>query len=156
MSRTMIIEADRGFRRILSEILEAEFFGMEVSQASTGAEALRCLDHVSPDLVFVILPLSAENGSALINILRRRQPRAFVIVLTDFDFPEYGTVVRRYGADFTLSTRISSLKDILSLVESILLLVEAEYPADQLSVAAGGRRSGHGHLLGSFPRQVHH
>ena len=51
--KTVIVEDNPAFRGTLNEILCARFPGMRIAEAGGGDEALRIVDELVPDLVFM-------------------------------------------------------------------------------------------------------
>ncbi len=66
----LIVDDDADFRDVLGEVLRDE--GCKVIEAGGGYEALRVLDTVTPDVVFIDLVMSQMNGWSLFAVLEDR------------------------------------------------------------------------------------
>ncbi len=77
MQTVLVVEDERDIRELLGRYLERA--GLAVLMASTGAEALTCLENDHPDLVLLDLGLPDVDGSEVLVVARPDVP---VIVLT--------------------------------------------------------------------------
>ena len=117
--RTLIVEDNASFRRILKDILLRRFPGMPVEEAAEGTEALQKVAVLPPDLVFMDIRLPGENGLELTRRIKKDYPGITVIVLTSYDLPEYREAAHKYGADHFLTKGTSTEDEIVTLVNSI-------------------------------------
>ena len=117
--RTLIVEDNASFRRILKEILLRRFPGMAVEDAGEGNEAIQKVKTFTPDLVFMDIRLPGENGLELTGRIKKDYPGITVIVLTSYDLPEYREAAQKYGANYFLTKGLSTEEEIVTLVESI-------------------------------------
>jgi len=118
--KTLIVEDNVSFRQTLLEILAARFPFMSIEEAGDGDEALKKIDLLRPDLIFMDIKLPGENGLQLTQKIKTKYPEVVVIVLTSYDFPEYREAAYRYGANHFMVKGLSTNEEILALVESIL------------------------------------
>jgi len=79
----------------------------------------------STDLIFVDIKPPSENGLELTKRIRNLDSGLVIIVLTGYDLPEYRKAASANGANYFFFKDVSSVQEILSLVESILLGLEA-------------------------------
>lgn len=120
MFRTLIVEDNVVFRESFREILRIRFSHMVVDEAADGEEALQKVDTLQPDLIFMDIELPGENGLELTKKIKTHYPAIVIIILTNYDLPEYREAADQYGANHFISKSSSSRDDILTLVKSIL------------------------------------
>lgn len=78
----LIVEDDDVQRRQMSRLLKAE--GYEVSQASTGDEAIQKLGEKKFDLVLTDRRMPGVDGVSLLNHIRTNHPRIPVAIVTAY------------------------------------------------------------------------
>jgi CheY-like chemotaxis protein len=117
--RTLIVEDNTSFRRILKDILLRRFPGLPVEEAGEGVEALHKVTALPPDLIFMDIRLPGENGLELTRRIKKDFPKITVVILTSYDLPEYREAAQRYGADYFLTKGSSTEDEIVTLVTSI-------------------------------------
>lgn len=66
------------------------------------------------------IKLPGESGLELTKKIKSSYPEIIIIILTNYDLPEYRDVAMRNGADYFLSKGSSNTQDIVSLVESVV------------------------------------
>jgi CheY-like chemotaxis protein len=116
--RVLIVEDSTLFRQLFKEILHDRFPSVEIYEAIDGEGALRQVESLRPDLIFMDIRLPGENGLQLTQKIKARYPRIIVIILTGYDLPEYREASSRY-ADYFFSKDSSTTENIFALVESI-------------------------------------
>jgi DNA-binding NarL/FixJ family response regulator len=86
---------------------------MDFFEAADGEETL--LETSSPDMIFVDLKLPGENGLEITKRIKAQHPEVTVILMTNYDLPEYREAAFQCRADHFLT------KDyFLKMIESIL------------------------------------
>jgi DNA-binding NarL/FixJ family response regulator len=120
MLKTLIVEDSAIFRVLLKETLQSRFPSMEISEATSGHEALQKVEALSPDLIFMDIKLPEESGLELTTKIKTEHPNITVIMLTSYDTPEYREAASQARADFFLAKGSSTKTGILELVESIV------------------------------------
>ena len=93
---------------------------MDVQEAENGHEADDRIRIHAPDLIFMDISLHGENGLVLMKKIKAVHPGIVVVVLTNYDQPEYRDMAVRYRADYFLSKSDASRENILALVETLL------------------------------------
>jgi len=121
MFRTLLVEDNVSFRKILKDDLESEFPLMEISEAGDGTEAMEKIGPSPPNLIFMDIRLPGQNGLELTRMIKADHPDIIVIVLTSYDLPEYREAAVRYKADHFFSKSSIAAEEIAKLVKSILL-----------------------------------
>jgi DNA-binding NarL/FixJ family response regulator len=120
MFRTLIVEDNNFFRKLLKETLLSRFQSMDISEAGNAEEALQKIRAHPPHLIFMDIKLPGESGLELTKRIKADYPEITVIILTSYDLPEYREAAIRYQANHFLSKGSTTKENILKLVESIL------------------------------------
>lgn len=121
MFRTMLVEDNPLFREMVKAILQSQFPLIDIIEAADGEEAMRAMDSLPIDLIFMDVRLPGENGLALTRKLKNDHPGTTIVILTSYDLPEYREAAVRYKADHFLSKASIGNLEILTLVETILV-----------------------------------
>ena len=120
MFKTLLVEDSAFYRQLLNEALHSRFPSMDIFEAKNGEEALKKVDALSPDLVFMDIKMPGESGLEITKKIKNRYPKTILIILAAYDMPEYREAAYQNHADYFLSKGSTSREDILTLVESIL------------------------------------
>lgn len=116
--KVLVVEDSTLFRQLFKEILHDRFPSVEIHEAGNGEEALRKIETLHPNLVFMDIRLPGENGLELTQKIKTQYPDIVVIILTGYDLPEYRQVSSQY-ADYFFSKDSSTAESIFKAVESI-------------------------------------
>ena len=103
MKRILIVEDNAFFLRFLKETLFARFPPINILEAANGEEALKKIKTLAPDAILMDLRLPGENGLELTRKIKAQHPRITVVILTNYDLPEYREAAYQSGADHFLS-----------------------------------------------------
>jgi DNA-binding NarL/FixJ family response regulator len=115
MKRILIVEDNAFFLQFLKEILHFRFPSIDILEATNGEEAMRKIKTLSPEFVFMDLRLPGESGLDLTQKIKAQYPDIIVVILTNYDLPEYREAAYRCRADHFI------LKDsFLNMINSIL------------------------------------
>jgi YesN/AraC family two-component response regulator len=93
---------------------------MEIAEAGNGLEALERVDSFSPNLIFMDIRLPGQNGLELTKKIKELYPDIIIIILTNYDLPEYREAAARFNADHFLSKDSMTHQDVNVLVKAIL------------------------------------
>lgn len=126
--KTLIVEDNAAFRRTLNEILCERFPEMCIAEAGSGNEALKIVDEVVPDLIFMDIRMPGESGLELTKKIKGDYPNTVIVILTSYDLPEYREAAQQCGASHFLCKGVSSGKEIVQLVGSIISDRHVEVP----------------------------
>jgi len=94
---------------------------MGIIEAGDGVEAFQKIDSNLPDLVFMDIHLRGENGLELTRKIKADYPNIIIIILTNYDLPEYREAATRNKADYFFAKDEMVTDGIFKLVKSILL-----------------------------------
>ncbi len=116
----MLVEDNLLFRESLRDSLRLQFPSMEIAEAGNGLEALERIDSFSPHLIFMDIRLPGQNGLELTKKIKERYPDIIIIILTNYDIPEYREAAARFNADHFLSKDSMTHQDVNVLVKAVL------------------------------------
>jgi CheY-like chemotaxis protein len=114
MKRMLIVEDNAFFLQFLKETLHARFPSTDLLEAANGEEALQKIKTLPSDAIFMDLRLPGANGLELTRKIKAQYPNIVVVILTNYDLPEYREAAYQSGADHFLS-KDSFLKMIHSV-----------------------------------------
>jgi DNA-binding NarL/FixJ family response regulator len=114
----MIVDDHPLFRRGIRWSLEAERDLRVVGEAGDGHEAIRNADTLIPDVMLVDINLPGMNGLEVARILKRRHPRASIIVLTMHEDDEQLFSAIRAGAAAYCTKDIDS-SDLIDIIRRV-------------------------------------
>jgi len=128
MFTTLIVEDNAPFRYFLTKLLHERFPAMVIAEAEGGEEVRRKLHTLVPDLIFMDIELSGENGLDLTKQIKMGYHKTIVIILTSYDLPEYRKAAAQYGVDYFFSKGSVSFEEIVKVVKHII--VDQRHEAD--------------------------
>ncbi len=114
LKRILIVEDNAFFQKFLKETLHARLPSIDILEAGNGEEALEKIRTFSPDAIFMDLRLPGANGLDVTRRIKAQHPEIIVVILTNYDLPEYRQAATESGADHFLS-KDSFLKMINSI-----------------------------------------
>jgi DNA-binding NarL/FixJ family response regulator len=117
--RILIVEDNAVFRNTFKEVLCKKFPFMVVEEAMNGAEAMEKVETFLPELVFMDIRLPGETGLELTKKIKASHPQILIIILTDYDLPEYRKAALDNGADDFVVKGSLNPAAIEALVKSI-------------------------------------
>jgi DNA-binding NarL/FixJ family response regulator len=115
MERILIVDDNAFFLQFLKETLHSRFPSIDILEAANGEEALQKIKTLPPDAIFMDLRLPGENGLELTKKIKAQYPDIIVVILSNYDLPEYREAAYQCGADHFLSkdSFLRMLKPIL-------------------------------------------
>ncbi len=125
MGKILIVEDNDTFRHSLKSLLHSRFSAMDFEEARDGTEALRKTTDFLPNLILMDIKLRGESGLKLTKQIKDKFPEIIIILLSNYDLPEYRIAAYESGADYFLGKGSSTAEEILRLVDSILYPVIA-------------------------------
>ena len=115
MRRILIVEDNAFFLQFLKETMQLRFPSIDILEAANGEEAMEKIKTLSPEAIFMDLRLPGENGLELTKKIKAQYPDIVVVILTNYDLPEYRKAAYQSRAEHFLS------KDsFLTMINSIL------------------------------------
>lgn len=120
MCKILIVEDNAVFRQSLRETLVDKFPFLIIEEATGGKETLQKIDILPPDLIFMDIKLQGENGLKLTKKIKNTYPKIIIIILTNYNLPEYRDAAHQCGATYFITKSSSTRNQIVKLVESIL------------------------------------
>ena len=127
MCKTLIVEDDTTFRHLLENILWNQFPTLIIEKAANGKQALQKVEHFLPDLIFMDIKLPDESGLELTKKIKTSHPKIIVIIISNYDVPEYRDAALRYGAAYFISKSSWTSQQIVELVGSILSVMNQSF-----------------------------
>ncbi len=115
LKRILIVEDNAFFLQFFRETLLSRFPSLEVSDAANGEEAMQKIKLLQPEVVFMDIRLPGESGLELTKKIKAQYPNVIVVIVTNYDLPEYRKAAYESRADHFIS------KDsFLDIINSIL------------------------------------
>ncbi len=118
--KTLIVEDNDLFRGTLRESLQKLFPLMAVHEAEDGSEALQEVEAFHPELVVMDIQLPGENGLQLTQKIKMSYPGIKVMILTNYDTPEYREAAGRCGANCFVAKSSLNDAELERMVKSLL------------------------------------
>ena len=116
--RILIVDDNGFFRKALMERLQMSFPAVAINEVADGGEALREIDAFLPDLIFMDIKLSGENGLELTKKIKAAHPNIIVIITTSYDLVEYRDAASQFGVNRFLSKDSFNWREVEELVKS--------------------------------------
>ncbi len=115
--KMLIVEDNPLFRQVFKEKLQTRFPSAIIEEAEDGNEVLRKVDIFFPEVVFMDIRLPGEGGLQLTRRIKRDYPDIQVVILTDYDLPEYREAAFQYGAAWFMTKTSVDLEEIVAFVK---------------------------------------
>lgn len=120
MIRTLIISSDFTFLATFARLLKTRFPFIIIEAAKDREEAIRKIRSFKPGLIFIDISLTGKCGFDLTSRIKGLFLGVIIIILMDYDIPEYYEAARKSGADYFFAKQSVNVIEILDLMESIL------------------------------------
>jgi DNA-binding NarL/FixJ family response regulator len=116
MKRVYIVDDSINLRKRLYELLSEVDNVQVIGQAGNADEALNDIRVLKPDTVLLDIRLPGKSGIQLLGEIKALQPELTVIIMTNYDYPQYHQQSIRAGADhFFNKTR--EFEDIIEVLK---------------------------------------
>jgi len=99
----LIVDDNLLFRKLLRQRLECRFPFLIISEAKEAREAMEIMLTSRPDLVFMDIRLPDGNGLDLTYQIKKRYPGIRIVIVTNYDGPEYRHAAFNCKADHYLA-----------------------------------------------------
>lgn len=100
MSSILIAENNDFFRGALGQILKCGLPDIEIMEAASGQKALELYEKYSPDILLADIHIPPPNGLEIARLIKGRDPRRPVLIMTGHAEPEYRQLAEDAGADY--------------------------------------------------------
>ena len=117
--RVLLVDDHPLVRAGIRRVLETRPGLIVAGEASDGAEALRLVETLEPDLMVLDLAMPEVDGVEVLERLRSRAPSLRILVLTMHAHPEYIRRAVQTGADGYL-LKESAVQELLTAIESVM------------------------------------
>ncbi len=121
MSFVLLVEDNAVFRKSLRELLKHRFPQIQIEEASNGEEALKKLETMNAELIFMDIRLPGMNGLETTRKIKAIDPARQVVILTSHDIPEYRAAAFGCGASHFFTKGNTRSDEIANFVKSFLL-----------------------------------
>lgn len=111
----LIVDDERALRHTLAGVFK--HLGYQVTEASSGREALEHINHKDLDLVILDLQMPEMDGAEVLQAARPLAPDTVFIILTAYGTLDSAIIAVRYGA-FDYLLKPSPVKEIVRAVEA--------------------------------------
>jgi CheY-like chemotaxis protein len=118
VKRILIVEDNVYFLQFLKETLSFQFPSLEIHEAANGEEALQKIKRIPLDAIFLDIKLPGENGLELTKKIKTQHPDIIIVILTNYDLPEYRKAAFESKADHFV-TKDSFMKIITSILPGL-------------------------------------
>ena len=116
--RILLVDDHAIVRAGLKRLLEDEFRGVTIDEASTAAEAEERIAENGPDVVLLDISLPGRSGLDLLPGIRATAPAARVIVLSSFADPQFAVRAIRDGASAYL-TKERAPRELIEAIRTV-------------------------------------
>jgi two-component system response regulator DevR len=115
MKRIYIVDDSVKLRKRLCELLSDVDNVQVVGQAGDAGQALDDIRFLKPDTVLLDIRLPGKNGIQLLGEVKALQSEITVIIMTNYDYPQYRQQSIRAGADyfFNKTREFENIIDVL-------------------------------------------
>lgn len=113
--RVFIADDSRAVVERLADLLEDVPGAELVGQAGDVPEAVRRIQKMKPDALILDLQMPGGSGLDVLRAIRMEEPRIFVLVFTNYPYPQFREECLSAGANFFLdkSKEFEKIPDIL-------------------------------------------
>ncbi len=130
MSRTRVLIVDdhpvvcEGIRSLLAGCDDVQVIG----QAEDGQQALACVEELLPDVVIMDIAMPRMNGIDATRLIRSAHPEIRILILTQFEDPQYVLPLLKSGANGIIIKR-AVVSDLINAVHAVARGETFLYPA---------------------------
>ena len=103
MTKILLVEDNDVFRKVFLESLTQRFPNFIYEEARDGNEVCSMVSEFYPDIIFMDINLPNKSGLELTSEIKKEYPGILIIIVSNYDFPEYRTRAEEIGADYFFS-----------------------------------------------------
>jgi DNA-binding NarL/FixJ family response regulator len=115
MKKVLIVDDSEPIRKRVAELLEESSQIRIVGQAGDSRDAMSAMQKLQPDTVILDIRIPGSSGIQVLNEIKYRYPEVKVIMLTNFDNPQYRRQCRQLGADHFLNKTLEFEKIVAAV-----------------------------------------
>lgn len=137
----LLIDDHAIVRAGLKRLLEDEFGGATILEASTADEGEAMVETHKPQIVLLDISMPGRSGLDLLPAIRSRSPETKVIVLSSFGDPQFAVRAIREGASAFL-TKGRAPQELIEAIRTVILgrrFISAELAEQLASIIATAR-----------------
>lgn len=120
MKRILLIEDSDTFRNTFINALRLRFPEVTLEEAVNGNDAFEKIRESRPDIIFMDIRLPGENGLDLTGRIKAGFPEIPIIILTEYDLPEYRQAAMDNKADAFIPKGALKMSGIVSMIRKFL------------------------------------
>ncbi|MBI5648336.1 MAG: response regulator [Ignavibacteriae bacterium] len=110
--RILIVDSNRVIRGFIRSILSSR--AGEIREAVDGRDAIAQYTNWHPDVVLMEVRMPHMDGLDATRAIRAIDPRALIVIVTDYDVADYRSAAREAGAtDYVLKEHLLLLPDLI-------------------------------------------
>lgn len=94
--RILVVDDEESIRKTMRMTLEYE--GFDVTEAASGAEAIRLVESGGPDLVFLDIKMSGMDGLEVLSALKKKAPGSQVVMISGHGNVQTAVQATKLGA----------------------------------------------------------
>jgi len=115
--RIMIVEDNARMRAMIKQMLMKNLPNIEtIHECEDGDEAVRQYAQFQPDWVLMDVELKTMDGLTATAAIMSSNPQARVIMVTNYDYPEYREAAKSAGAcDYVLKENLLEIPRIINV-----------------------------------------
>jgi DNA-binding NarL/FixJ family response regulator len=121
-SKLLLVEDNVSFRKFLKEGLLERSRSLEVEEAGDWDEALEKTKSFHPQLILMDIRLPRGSGLDLTGLIKKDYPDINIVILSNYDLPEYRRAASQAGASDYLCKGSASFEQIVAVVKNALAL----------------------------------
>ena len=119
MHKILLVEDNDVFRKVFLESLLQRFPDYLYEEVKDGNDVFRKVSEFYPDIIFMDINLPNKNGLELTYEIKKENPGILIIIVSNYDFPEYRMKAEEIGADYFLSKSSITEDNIAQLIDNI-------------------------------------
>ena len=116
--RVLIVDDSKivcdGLQQMLINIADVEIVG----QANNGKDAIATISETNPDLVILDIRLPGLSGIDVLKDIRAKKLPIWVIMLTNYPYPQYRKKCEELGADYFFD-KVTEIEEIPNVIEEL-------------------------------------
>ncbi len=129
MNKILIVDDSILFREVLRQALHSRLPALMISEAVDRKEALGMIPTLLPDLIFMDIRLPDGSGLELTRQIKDLFPDMKIVILTNYDEPEYRKAALHYADHYVSKDAFMNLLDVV-LPETGSILELGQRPRD--------------------------